>query len=259
MTVIDKNKNITLTCSTDKLSTFLKKIRDLVAIDPRIIIRIEKESILIFSFVGNSFKDIHAFKNYIFPTSEIFSIKKGDINEPVFFLAKDGKRFYRNLENFLDYENDISMKFSVNEDNYVNFISLSNTKLDIKIIGNDSIIIGSQISIDDVNYLMDIDKSMFNFRINRSDFLRIKKMGLIENEPKSVLYLNIQNKVLSIGETKWHLNITDVDSEDSMMSFPKSYFNTINPSDYIDVYVFEEFIVCKYDEFNLMILLETTI
>jgi hypothetical protein len=61
------------------------------------------------------------------------------------------------------------------------------------------------------------------------------------------------------GETKWHLNIAQVDQEDIIMSFPKAYFNTISPNDFIDVFVFEEFILCRYDDFNLMILLETTI
>jgi hypothetical protein len=131
--------------------------------------------------------------------------------------------------------------------------------LDIKIIGNDPIAIGSQISVDDINYLMDIEKSIFHFRIEKQDFSEIKKQSMIDNSPKSVLYINVNNKRLSIGETKWHLNIAKVDYEDIMMAFPKAYFNTINPSEFIDVYVFENFILCKYDDFNLMILLETTI
>lgn len=254
------SENISLICTTTQLDNLLKKIKDLTSINSRIVIRIEKNNILLFSFVGDTFKDIHAFKNYIFQFDQIFTIKKGEIENPIFFISKNGKSLYRKLENFLDYENEIKCKISIDtDDQCVNFINFSNSKLDIKIIGGDPLIVGSEISIDDINFLMDIDKSLFNFRLNRIDFLKIKKIGAIENELKSVLNLNINNKILSLGETKWKLNITDIDYDDISFSFPKSYFNTINSTDFIDIYAFDGFILCKYDDYNLMIILETTI
>lgn len=256
----DKNQNILFTTSVEQLSNLLKKVKDLTTINTRIIMRIETTNILLFSFVGDSFKNIHAFKNYIFPIGEIMTLKKGDIEEPIFFIARDGKKFYKILENFLVYKDDvIKCKISVNDENYINYIGFDTNKMSEKIIGSDPISIGSEISIDDINYLMDTDKSIFNFRLNKIDFHQIKKRGVIENEPKSVLYINVVNKMLSIGETKWHLNITEVESDNITLAFPKSYFNTINPTDFIDIYVFEEFILCKYDDYNLMILMETSI
>lgn len=263
MPVVDKNKNISFTQTPTQLGNLLKKVKDLISIDSRIVIRIEADSVLLFSFVGQSFKDIHAFKNYIFPIEEVLTLKKAEIENPIFFIAKDGKRFFRSVESFLNYPQEIKCKMSVNDENYVNFIAFDNTKdnkgLDVKVIGSDPIAIGSQISVDDINYLMDISKSTFNFRLSAQDFAQIKKSSLIENEPKSVLYINVQNKILSMGETKWHYNITEIDVDDIMLSFPKAYFNTINPNSFIDVYVFEEFILCKYDDYNLMIILETII
>jgi hypothetical protein len=259
MPVIDKNTNIHFTQTPEQLTNLLKKVRDLTTIDQRIVMRIEENSVLLFSFIGESFKNIHAFKNYIFPTEDVMTIKKGDLSEPIFFISRDGKKLYRILENYLSYKETIDCKISSNDENYVNYISFDNKKLCEKIIGSDPIAIGSQISIDDINFLMNIDNSTFNFRLNKSDFLQIKKRGIIENEPKSVLYINVNNKMLTIGETKWHLNVTEIESEDIIMSFPKAYFNTMNPSDFIEIYIFEEFILCKYDDYNLMILLETTI
>jgi len=258
----DKNKNISFTCSKEQLFIFLKKIKDLTNIDKRIIIRMENDNVLIFSFVGDSFKNVHAFKNYVFPIETIFNIKKGAIDSPIFLIVKDGKRFYKTVENLLDYQDDIKCKISVNDENYVNFISFNNSKLDIKIIGSDPITIGAQISIEDVEFLMDIERSIFNFKINKLDFSKIKKMSLIdriENDNKSPIYININDKILSIGETKWRLYISDIEYRDITISFPKVYFNTMDPSDVIDVYVFEEFILCKFDDYNLMILLETSV
>jgi hypothetical protein len=262
MPAIEKNQNITYTSSVEQLSKLLKKVKDLTSINSRIIMRIESTQVLLFSFVGDSFKNIHAFKSYIFPIEEIMTIKKGEIDGPLFFITRDGKKFYRTLENLLDYKEDIECKISINEENYVNYIGFNNVKFDIKIIGSDPVIIGSQISIEDINYLMDTDKSIFNFRVNNMDFYKIKKQGLIEiikDDRKTPLYITVNNKMLSIGETLWRANITEIDIEDMIISFPKIYFNTINPKDYIEIFVFNEFILCKYDDYNLMIILETTV
>ena len=254
------DKILTFTQTTDQLSNLLKKIKDLTTIDPRIVMKIDTSKVLLFSFVGETFKNIHAFKNYIFNTDDVMTLKKGDVEEPVVLIIRDGKKLYRKLDNFLEYKDIITCKISVNDENYVNYISFDNKKLDDKIIGSDPIAIGKDISEEDINYLMNIDNSTFNFTLDRTDFLRIKKRGLIDNEPKSVLYINVVNKILTIGET-WHLNVAEnVESEDVTMAFPKAYFNTINPTENIQIYVFgEEFILCKYDDYNLMIILETTI
>lgn len=263
MALADKNRTIIFTSTVGQISNFIKKIKDLTSIDSRIVMRIESANILIFSFVGENFKNIHAFKNYIFPTNQVMNIKKGEIEEPVFFVSRDGKKLCRTLDNLLGYDQDIKCKISINEDNYVNLMTFENDRLNIKVLGSDVFSIGAQISIEDVLYLYNIDNAIFNFRVNKQDFTQIKRMGVINNEEKkkSPLYITVNNKILSIGEgeTKWHLNIASVDADDTIMSFPKAYFNTISPNDFIDVYVFEEFLLCKYDDFNLMILLETTI
>lgn len=254
----DKTNTFSFKMTVEQLTELLKKIKDLTTIDNRIIMSVDSNNILLFSFVGETFKNIHAFKNYIYETEKIFTIKD-EIKESIFLIVKDGKKFYKKLENLVDYDKEIKGKISFNEDNFVNFISFDNDKLPIKIIGSDPIAIGKDISIDDINQLMDTDNSLFNFDLTKIDFQKIKKMGLIENEPNSVLYINIENKKLTIGETLWQINVCEVDSENSTMAFPKKYFNTINSTDSILIYVFESFLLCKYDDYNLMILMETTI
>jgi hypothetical protein len=244
--------------SIGQLTELLKKIKDLTTIDNRIVMSVDSNNVLLFSFVGETFKNIHAFKNYIYETEKIFDFKE-KITENIFFIVKDGKKLYRKLENLLDYDKEISGKISFNDENFVNFLNFDNGKLPIKIIGSDPISIGKDISIDDINTLMDIKNSLFSFDLTKLDFQKIKKMGTIENEINSVLYINIENKKLTIGETLWQLNVSEVESENCTMAFPKKYFNTINSSDSIMIYVFESFLLCKYDDYNLMILMETTI
>jgi hypothetical protein len=254
----DKNSTFSFKMSVEQLTEFLKKIKDLTTIDNRIIMSVDSNNVLLFSFVGETFKNIHAFKNYIYETEKIFTLKE-EIKENIFLIVKDGKKFYKKLENLIDYDKEIKGKISVNDENFVNLITFDNDKLPIKIIGSDPIAIGKDISIDDINLLMDTDNSLFNFNLPKLDFQKIKKMGMIENEPNSVLYINIDNNKLTIGETLWQINICDVESENNTMAFPKKYFNTINPTDSILIYVFENFLLCKYDDYNLMILMETSI
>lgn len=266
MPIINRN-TIIFTMSHEQMKKFLKKIKDLTAIDSRIMVKIDPTTVLLFSFVGDSFKNIHAFKNYIFPIDQIMTVKD-DIKESYILMIKDGKRLFKMLEGFLILEQDVNCKMLVDDENYINNIFFSQIrnienkgKFEQNVIGSDPIAIGKEIGIDDINYLMDINNSDFNFIVSKSDFAQIKKTSLIYNEPKSVLYINVYNKMLSIGETLWHLDIAEVDSEDIILSFPKAYFNTINPTEYINIYVFnnDNFILCKYDDYNLMILLETSI
>lgn len=249
---------ITFKISPENLTLLLSKIKDLTKIDSRIILKFEPTNLLMFSFVGDSFKNIHAFKNYVFNIDDVMKLKE-PIEKTMVFIVKDGKKLYRTLENIVDYNKEIIGKIHFNDENYVNFIHLKNEKMDIKVFGTDPIAIGKEISIEDINYLMDIENSIFNFRVEKYDFDKIRKTGLIENELDSVLYIYLKDKKLSIGETKWSINICDVENDNLTLALPKKYFNTINPSTFIDIYVFDGFILCKYDECNLMIILETGI
>ena len=248
--------NIHFKLTSVQLQDLLVKIKDLVKIDSRLVMKINNENILLFSFVGDSFKNIHAFKNYIFSTPTIMTIKE-ELTDSLVFIIKDGKKFYRVMENFLDYNVDISGKISYDEDNYVNFISFDNKKIDTKIIGGDPITIGKEINIEDIDYLMNIENSLFAFPIDNMDFEKIRKLSLTFKQPKDVVYVNIKDKEVLIGESLWHLKLCDIELENVTISFPKEYFISMNPKDAILCYVFEGFILFKYDDYNLMIVLET--
>jgi len=251
-----KSDNIHFKMSPLQLRDILIKVKDLVKIDNRLVIKINNQNILIFSFVGESFKNIHAFKNYIFNTQDIM-IVKDEILDSLIFVVKDGKKFYRILENFINYDIDINGKIYYDEDNYVNFITFDNKKLNTKIIGGDPITISKDINIEDINYLMNIENSIFNFRIENVDFEKIRRMSIIDKIKKDVIYINIKDNKVLIGETKWHINLGDIEFNNMTISFPKDYFISMNPKDFILSYVFEGFILFKYDDYNLMIILET--
>ena len=66
-----KNDIIKFEMSQSNLRTLLDKMKDLTKIDKRLVIRFDKDTLIIFSFVGESFKNIFAFKNYIFKNVKI--------------------------------------------------------------------------------------------------------------------------------------------------------------------------------------------
>ena len=69
----------------------------------------------------------------------------------------------------------------------------------------------------------------------------------------------IENKILYFGENRWRINICEIDQPDYTYTFPKRYFNTISTISDIGIDVFGTYILTKYDDYNLMIVLETSV
>ena len=56
------DKTLTLTIEIDKFFLFLSYIKELSLIDPTIILTLDSENLMIYSFVGKDINDVHAFK-----------------------------------------------------------------------------------------------------------------------------------------------------------------------------------------------------
>lgn len=218
---------------------------------------IDNNNTIMYSFVGNDINDIHAFKSIVVNTNELFD-KKKDINGVINFIISDGKKFTRNISNFIDFNENINMKISVNDNGTSNYIHFINSKLRIKEIGGDPMVISSQISKSDIDHLTNKSNSIFKFDLSETEFSKIKKMSLIELT-NDVLYINIRDKKLFMGENKWELMISDIDKSDISVSFPKKYFNTLRFKDNVSVYVFENYILISDTNTDLMIVLEISI
>jgi hypothetical protein len=241
-----------------QFTSFIEYIKELFSIDPSIVMKINNDNIILYSFVGNGLNDIHAFRSVIIKTEDSIN-KKREIDDEIVFIIKDGKKFVRNLVNFVDYDEIIKIRLSFNDnDSYANYMHISNSKLKLKEISGDPGVVSKQISKKDIEFLTNKTNALFNFTISEMDFNKIRRMSLIETT-NDVLYINVDNNELLMGETKWDLKICEVDKPNLNISFPKKYFNTLKFKENTKIYVFENYIMISDENSDLMIVLETSV
>lgn len=252
-----KNDTIKFEIVQSHLKTLLDKIKDLTRIDKRLVFKFEQDNLILLSFVGDSFKNIYAFKSYVFKNEEIIDIIS-DIDNPIVFISKDGKKLWHYINNFSDYDL-IKCELMYNEEFFANYLKLNSEKLEVRIISGDPITVGKEINLDDINTLMNVDNSLFRFKLTSQEFEKIRKMTTIDVKENDIIQIIIESNILYIGENKWKIKICEIEHENETFTFPKRYFNTINTSTHVDVFVFDTFILNKFDDYNLLIVLETSI
>jgi len=252
------NKILTMNMSIDNFRYFISFTKELSLIDPSILMSIGNDIIVSYSFVGKDINDIHAFKTVISKTDDLFD-KKKEIENKIIFIIKDSKKFVRNISNFIDFDEDLTFKISYDdEDNNANYIHISNSKLKLKEICGDIISMSKEITKEDIDFLTDKKTSLFNFELTEMEFKKIKRMSTIETT-NDILYINVNDGKLSIGENKWEINICDIDKPNLSVSFPKKYFNTLSFKENSRIYLFENYILVSDDNSDLMIVLEMTV
>jgi len=252
------DKIITMNITIDNFKIFLSYIKELSLIDPTIVLVLTESDMMIYSFVGENLNNIHAFKTVITQTNEIFN-KKREIDNKIKFIIKDGRKFVKNIQTFIDFDEDIKFKISYDTIDYNgNYLHIMNEKLKIKEISGDPILMSKEITKEDINVLTDKSTSLFNFSITTSDFKKIKRLSTIETT-NDILQITVRNNELFIGENKWELKISDIDKPNLNVSFPKKYFNKLSLNSDSLLYMFENYILISDSNSELMIVLEMSI
>ena len=258
-----KNETIKFEITQSNLKTLLDKIKDLTRIDKRLVFKFEKDNLILFSFVGDTFKNIYAFKSYVIKNDDLIDIVT-EIENPIVFITKDGKKLWHYINNFSNYDG-IKCEIMYNEEFFANYLKINSSpdpeKYEVRIISGDPITVGKEINLDDINKLMNVDSSLYNLKLTSQEFDIIKKSTTIDVKENDIIQIIIESNKLYIGEFpgRWRTKICDIEHVNEIFTFPKRYFNTINTSTCIDVFVFETFILTKFDDYNLLIVLETSI
>ena len=241
----------------NQLNFFLDKVKDLLAIDDEILLKINNENILLYTIVGEKM-NVNAFKSFIFKTNEIFSFDDELPNE-IRFIITNGGKFESTLKNYSDYNEDIKCEFFMNDNTYADNFKLKNSKLKLSINGGDVRGMNTTIDIEKINKTLNKDNIDFKFILDKNSYAKIKKISTIDNE-NDILTLNIIKNEITIGENSWDLKIDHIEHDDLSISFPKKYFKSITfTEDQINVYVFDTFLLIDNKNTNLLIALELTV
>jgi len=252
------DKTLTMNMSINNFKKFISYSKELSLIDPTIILSISDDIIVTYSFVGKDINDIHAFKTVITDTEDLFD-KRKTIENKIVFIIKDSKKFVRNISNFIDFDEELKFKISYDDQDFnANYIQISNSKLKLKEICGDPILMSKEITKEDIDFLTNKNNALLNFSLSEMEFRKIKRMSTIETT-NDILYITINNGELSMGENKWDLKICDLDKPNIHVSFPKKYFNTLSFKENTKIYLFENYILVSDDNSDLMIVLEMTI
>lgn len=256
---------ITYKISLEQLENLNTKMKDLTKLDKSIFIKINKKEIIIYSLVGKG-SNINSFKSHKQNIKDTFNVIKDELDDELLYKILDGKKFTNSLSMFIKYmtsqniTDDVDFQLTYSPESFIcEKLSIKNKKSKDETPGekpsNDE-----NIDIDQLDDLMDIDLTNYNFILTENDFKYIKTKSGIEKE-QDVLYLNIKDKKLSIGENRWELEITEIDRPDEIITFPKKYFNCINfeIDSSMKIYVADTYLLIIGDTSNLLISIELSV
>lgn len=248
-----------LSMTNEQLKNFLDKIKDLVSIDDEVLLKVDNYNILMYSLVGEK-KNVNAFKSFIVKTEDLFTFKE-ELEKQMKYIIPNGKKFDSNIRNFLDYNEKLDCMFYMNDEEYADNLLIKNKFLRLNQVGGDPRGATLDIDIEQVKSTIDKNNADFKFVLPKDVYERIKKMSKIELE-NDILYLNIKDHKITIGETAWELTVCDTDEEDLSITFPKKYFNSLQyppGTTEVEVYVFDSFLLVDNENTSLLVALELTI
>jgi hypothetical protein len=252
------SKKLTLKFNQSNFSDFLNKFSDLTSIDDVVKLKIDKDEILMYSVISNEVT-VLALKNYTIKTSDC--LEKFDEDGTFDFIITSAGKFSKNLK-FFNTDQPIKLEIlykpSPDDDTlmHVRSAQLTNGKLKISTIG------GEQYRIRDItktllNAKLNPKLSRWSFMMSNQDFINIKKLSNINNEDKS-FNITVDSGIVTFNEpSKWELEVSKIDFPSANIIFSKKYLGNINDDDeFINFNIFDNFILVKDKESNLMLSFE---
>jgi hypothetical protein len=260
-----KTNSVTYKISLDQLNLLIENIKDLTKLDNTIIMNFSNTEVLLFSIVGKNLDNVHSFKSHNIPIQNIFVSNKNKLENDIRYILSDGKRFVTSISVFYKYmksqkiEDDLEFKLYYNEE-FCEKLLIKNSKSKEETPGGKPNNHTHRLDIDDIADVMDTELSNYSFELSKDDFNYIKAKLAIEKD-NDILYLNINNNKLSIGENRWDHNICDLEHDDSTISFPKKYFKCINydNEESMKIYVTDTMLLIIGQTTNLLITIELSV
>jgi len=260
-----KTESITYKITLDSLANLIEKIKDLTKLDNTIVINFSNTEVLLFSVVGKNLDNVHAFKSHTIPIKEVFAVIKDRLQNNLKYVLTDGKRFVTSMVVFYKYmksqkiEDDLDFKLFYNEE-FCERLLIKNSKSKEETPGGKPNIHTHKLELEDIEEVMDTSLADYSFDLSKEDFDYIKSKTVIEKD-NDIIYLNINNNKLSIGENRWDHNICEIEQEDTTISFPKKYFKCINyeKDNIMTIYVTDTLLLIVGETTNLLITIELSV
>lgn len=252
-------KKINLNFREDNFSNFLQKINILAKISDTIKIKIDGDSLLMYSSLGNESVTL-IFKSFVLKTDDYLNIS----DEKIDIIIPYAKKFSKNLE-FINNGTPIKFDLNYRENDQGVYMGRSFTiksgKLKLTVqCGEDTEIKDITKGILERN--LSNDNRLWDFTVSLEDFKTIKKLSQINSSPEEIrklIEISTDSGDVKISEVPiWELVVSNsnVDSGKSLL-FNKAYLNFIPEMENIEFSIFRNFILIKEDISYTMISFET--
>jgi len=244
--------------NNDRFSNFIEKLDDLTKIDDTIKMKIDSENILVYSMM-NSGQTMLAFKNYLLSTKEYLDY--GDELEHSYdIIIANAKKFVKNL-NFINGAEKITLeityKESQDDDNVMDARSLQVVGGKLKV----NWIAGEHYEMRDINksalkQRLDLKFRKWFFNIKKSEFSDVKKLSSI-NSDRIINISVVAGKVVLSEKAAWELELESFDDDrNASLMLNKKFLSCINEMENIEFSIFENFMLVKDENSNLMLSFE---
>jgi len=247
---------IKLKVNPSTFGDFIDKLNIVASIDDVVKIKIDNDNILMYSMLGGG-NVILAFKNFVLKTSDYFDC---DIEYKIDLVVPSAKRFVKNLA-FIREMDKINFDLNVKADNdddelyLVRSLQISSGKFKVNWLGGEPGIIRdiTKVALDQ---RLDVKNKKWSFKVMQDDFLDIKKLSGINTE--RIINMDVVNGEVTFSEkSSWELLVDTIESRNSNLILNKRFLSCINDKlDIIEFIIFENFMLIKDDNSNLMLSME---
>lgn len=245
--------------NNDKFSDLIEKLDDLTKIEDTIKMKIDNENILIYSMLSSG-QTMLAFKNYLLSTKDYLDY--GDDLEYSFdIIIANAKKFVKNL-NFLNGAEKITLEVTYKESQDDDMIMSARS---LQVVGGKlkvNWIAGEHYEMRDINKTalkqrLDLKFRKWFFNINKNEFSDVKKLSSI-NSDRIINISVLDGKVVLSEKAAWELELESFDDDrNASLMLNKKFLSCINDNtDRIEFSIFENFMLVKDDNSNLMLSFE---
>lgn len=263
---MSKINELSFIINKNSLSQLIDVLKDLSKLNDRVLMKIDKDNVLIYSLVGDG-NNVNAFKNFIFKTDELF-YKIGDFDVTINYIIRSAKQMFRILQIVSTYDQDINATIyydTISDGVYSDRINIKvGNKLRHNFYGDDPSKMNTRITVDSIKKIAKIENSLFSFDMHDDDFDKIKKLSS-PDEVINIFYLSVREEdgknYVNVGEGTWDITVAETEYKKPItLAFTKKYFKTINMVNGIaKIHVFDTMVLVITENSNLLISIEVTV
>lgn len=249
-------EKLTFELNPDIISTFQSDLNNLAKVSDELKLKIYEDEVMIYAKAGPK-RTVHAFKSYIYDKSD-FMINESDIDMKADFIIINSRNFARCLDIVTKKDNPIGIKIEqYKEEQVAHRLYVTDNKINLDFLGGNYLEI-RDFDIDEVRDNMNINLADFSFELNKEDYEEIKKLASLNKN--DVVNFRIRKGNIEFFDTRWKIKVGEVDDyEDMEWTFDIKYFKTINHSENLNIYVFNQSLLIKQENEIYMIALQLSI